>query len=496
MRTPREPGQEILWQLVTALSKIPVLTELHGRNLVLRMLHAELGEVLPVEENGYSLNHLYEIAAACRQRPLGLSALVRVVGRLDKGSRHMAEVRNTVLDMTVLPYWSAESRHNVIGLLREVTIEDIDEVYRNVAGPTAPPLPGNSTYLDAFSLLETLNARPDGLPKPMVLIEHLAAKARPDIALELHRWTSQQAELTGLTDELTAARADIRNAKAPITSSRELHGYLVFSLQRIGTSGNSFELVHWRQLGLQNGWFPHRAAEFVGDLVAVKYQVAALIEHIEGHWSEFEPTYRVEFVLSAELLNLDVDQWPWETDPLLPQLLGTRYSVVVRSLERMGTQKWHREWRARWRELTAQLEGTGVITEESTCWGGDVSPSGLRRLTAAFDRRPTAVSLVLGSPPRAESSGRDEIAVALRAGAPMILWHREDCDHGFVRTARELLHLGGESHLLERVRLARADAFADEPEGEHRARALTLLYDDPHRMVVPLGPTAPEGAVA
>jgi NTP-dependent ternary conflict system VMAP-like protein/effector-associated domain 2 (EAD2)-containing protein len=495
MRTPREPGQEILWQLVTALSQIPVLAEPQGRNLILRMLRAELGEVLPVEEHGYLLPHLYEIAEACWQRPLGLSALVRVLGRVDQGSRHMEEVRNTVLTMTVLPYWSAESRHMVISLLREVDMEDIDEVYRTVAGPTAPPLPGNSTYLEAFSLLETLNARPDGLPKPLVFIEYLAAKARPDIALELHRWTNLQAELSGLAEELEATRGDIRAARAPLARPRRLHGYLVFSLQRVGTSGDSFELVHWRQLGMQDGWYPHRAAEFVGDLAEVKYQVATLIEHIEGRWSQFDPTYRVEFVLSGELLNLDVDQWPWETDTLLPQPLGSRYSVVVRSLERMSKQKWHREWRARWRELTAQLEDAGVVAEGSNCWGKDVSQAGLRRLIATFDRMPTAVSLVLSSPPRADAAGRDEIAVALRAGLPVVLWHREECDPLFVRTARELLH-GGDGDLLERVRVARTHAFADGPGGEHCGHALTLLYDDPHRRVVPFDPTAPEGAAA
>jgi NTP-dependent ternary conflict system VMAP-like protein len=408
----------------------------------------------------------------------------------------MAQVRNIVLDMTVLPFWPWESRHGVIALLREVAMGDIHEVYRSVAGPTAPQLPTNSTYLDAFSLLETLNARPDGLPKPLVFIEHLAVKASPDIALELQRWTSLQAELHGLTEELVAARKDIRNAKAPISRKQKQDGYLVFSLQRVGTSGDKYELVHWRQLGMQDGWFPRRAAEFVGNLAAVKHQVARLIEYIEGHWSDHDPDYRVEFVLSGELLNLDVDQWAWETDSPIPQPLGCHYSVVVRSLERMTKQKWHREWRARWDELTAQLGESGAISEESNCWGDDVSPAGLRKLTAGFDRKPTAVSLVLSSPPRAESSGRDQVAVALRAGVPMILWHRENCNAVFFRTARDLLHGGGETGLLERVRVTRTDAFADGPESGHCGQALTVLYDDPHRTVVPIDPKAPEGTAA
>ncbi len=490
------PEQRVLWQLVDCLGEIPVLTELHSRNLVIAMLRAELDEHLRIEEQSYYRVHLYEIIVACSQRPLGLSALMRVVGRLDDGSRYLVEAQRIVLDMTVLPYWSPEARHTVIALLREVNVDDIDDVYRSVAGPTAPQLPGNSGFAEAFSLLETLNARPDGLPKPLVFIEHLAAKARPDIALELHRWTGIQAELVELVDELKAVRRDIRSAKAPMDRPHKQYGYLVFSLQRIGTTGDNFELVHWRQLGTRDGWFPMRVTEHIGNLESVKREVAALIEHIEDNWSDFDPTYRVEFVLSGELLNLDVDQWEWETDALIPQPLGCRYSVVVRSLERMGTRKWRREWRNRWGELTTQLDVAGVIAEESTCWGKDVTVAGLWQLTAAFDRAPTAVSLVLSSPPRAESSGRDEIAVALRAGVPMVLWHREECDSIFVHTARELLHSDDHPDLLERVRVARTDAFAQGPESKHCGRALTVLYDDPHRMVVPENPTAPEGATA
>ncbi|WP_433271660.1 effector-associated domain 2-containing protein [Actinosynnema sp. CS-041913] len=497
MRTPREPEQEVLWQLVDSLSHIPVLAELHGRNLVVRMLCDELGEVLPIEEQGYRLMHLYDIVVACRQRPLGLSALVRVVGRLDKGSRHMAKVRNAVYDMTVLPYWPFEVRHTVITLLREVHVEDVDEVYRAVAGPTAPQLPPNSDYLDAFSLLETLNARPDGLPKPLVFIEHLAARARPEVALELHRWAGVQGERLGLADELRAVRHDFRDAEAPLRRRRKSDGFLVFSLQRVGATGDRFELVHWRQLGMQDGWYPMRVAEHVGDLESVKHAVAALIVHIEGHWADFDPSYHVEFVLSAEMLNLDVDQWSWETDPEgVPQPLGCRYPVVVRSLERMGKRQWHREWRARWAELAAQLDDDGVVAERSACWGRDGGQAGLRELMAAFDQCPGAVSLVLSSPPRAERPGREQIAVGLRAGVPVVLWHRDKCDGGFVKLARELLHTGDRRGLLERVRLARTVAFAEGPDTAHPAYALTVLYDDPGRMVVPLHPKAPEGASA
>ena len=67
---------------------------------------------------------------------------------------------------------------------------------------------------------------------------------------------------------------------------------------------------------------------------------------------------RVEFLLQYNLLNLPVDQWGLETGSSLPRLLGLRYQVVVRSLNRARSPRRHREWHRRWELLTKMPHAT------------------------------------------------------------------------------------------------------------------------------------------
>ncbi|MBP2337700.1 hypothetical protein JOF41_003878 [Saccharothrix coeruleofusca] len=494
MWTQGGSARGVLWPLVEALRRIPSLADRNGRNLLVRMLCDELREELPVEEHRLAFGHLFSIVEVCGQRPDGLSALVRVLGRIEQESKPMAEVRAAVRGMSALPLWSHEERRPVFDLLRGVVVDDLPEIYRATAGPSAPPLRERSTPLDALRLLETLNAEPDGLPKPLLFVERVAAVTSAELASELRRWSDARAVDMGLTAELDDLRRKL-GSPAP-AQARPANAYVVFQLQPEGTSGEVYRLLHWRQLDLSGGWYPERGEDHTGDLASVKHRVADVLEEVEAAWSEQAPAIHVEFVLSAEVLNLDVDQWPWETDNPLPEPLGCRYPVVVRSLERMGKRKWHRMWRTRWRELRSQLEGSGAIAEEAGCWGRDGSADGLRELIAAFDRKPSAVSLVLSSPPRAESAGRDEVAVGLRAGVPVMLWHREDCGAAFTDAARRLLHDSDPRDLLERVRLARTGAFHQGPGSRHCGAALTVLWDDPARVVAPVRPTPPEGVSA
>ncbi len=222
--------------------------------------------------------------------------------------------------------------------------------------------------------------------------------------------------------------------------------------------------------------------------------MAALIEKVEDDWARYSPDIRIEFVLDYENLNLDVDQWPWENDAFLAQPMGCRYPVVVRSLERMTMRKYHREWLQRWDAMTDQLGRAGGLAHTAACRATSGTEQGLRELQTRFNRERGLVSLVLSAPPRPETAGRDEITAGMKAGVPLIVWHRHDCGSTeFTDVVESVLHGQDELHLLERVRMARTTAFAEGPARRHVGEALTILYDDPTRLVVPSQPGPPEG---
>ncbi|GGU50719.1 VMAP-C domain-containing protein [Lentzea flava] len=483
-----------LWPLVEVLRRIPCLMNRSGRNLVMRMVCEELGEQLPFEEHDHATGHLYSLAEVCRTHPDGLPALVLVLERIEQRSRQMVALRETVRAMTAPKLWASEESARLFQLLEGAVLPDITEIYHAVVGLAAPRLSAQATHVEVLRALESLNADANGIPKPLVFVEHLAMRVRPELATELRRWSDRQAAHMGLSAELVAVRRAAAESDHQAERPPRSLAYLVLQVQREGPSGDRYRLSHWRQLGQSTGWAPVRGADVVGELELVKDRVAALIEQIEVDWGQYRPNIRIEFVLPGEFINLDVDQWPWETDSLIPEPIGCRYPVVVRSLERMARRKWYRLWHERWEQLLLQLRKTGAVHRESAWWGKQDTEQGLRELTSALARTTTLVSLVLSAPPRVEMVGRDEVAAGLRAGVPLILWHRENCgDAEFKAVVESLLHGDDDPHdLLERVRLARVTAFERGAVSGHVGEKLTILLDDPVRVVVPSDPAPPE----
>ncbi|HEY0805092.1 MAG TPA: hypothetical protein VGD84_08515 [Pseudonocardiaceae bacterium] len=483
-----------MWRVVKALLQVPRLHELSERNLVVRMLADVWGGPVPVQEHARAVVHLFSLVEACRSRPRGLDVLVEILDEIDYGSTHIADVRRVVEPMIVLEMWPDDERERLFALLDGVAIPDVVELYRAAAGQWAPELRPRATYRDAFAMLETLTGGPDGVPRAVIFVELLASLVRPDLALRLRQWSDRQAGLIGVAEELRAARqrpplAGGRSA-LPTKPAPHASAYLVLLVQQEGVDGDTYRLSHWRQLDASGEWLPDRGLDYQGDLDGVRRAVAHLMESLEAEWASYQPNIFVEFVLPEELLNLDVDQWAWDTDPRMPEPIGCHFPVVIRSLERMTKQKWHRPWYLRWRELQDQLANHGAIAPGSDYWS--TAGNTLRTIMSAFEQQPKLVALVPSAPPNGKTSGADEVAVGFRKGVPVMVWHRENCrSQAFVSAVLEMLHGDDPHDVLERVRLVRLNGFAAGTDVPHVGTHITLLWDDPGRKVTPEQPGPP-----
>ena len=481
--TPSNGGT--LWPLAKALALLPCMESAQDRNFVVRLLADRLGTILQIDESPRAHSHALSIVQACDRRPDGLLALFEVVRELDEGTIHLRLVESMIAERTALPLWPEEERERLFALLSGMIFKDLVDLYRQVAGPGAPELPAETSYREVFLTLETLNADPNGLPKPILFVEHLASGRRSELSIELRRWADRQASRLGVITELQKTRRELK--APPPGPPPNAPAYLVLMLRRIGLTGDQYQLFNWSQLDLSEGWHPERGDDFTGTIDEVKRQVATLIESVETKWARYQPDIRIEMVLSGELLNLEVDQWPWEVESTLPPVpIGCRYAFVIRSLERMMSGKWHRSWHMRWSVLTGQLQ-SGAVDPDShhRIEQGD----NLRKLVADFENNPSVVSLMLSKPPEPLEDVESEVRVGLRAGLPIIVWSREDCDsEDFLTAVRQLLHGDGPGDVLQRVKQIRTTAY--QSYAGHVGHYLTLMWDDPERLVVPadLGP--------
>ncbi len=465
-------GRERRAALVRALRNVPAMTSQQDRNFVVRLLSDRFGS-LSIEESPGIQEHLANIVDVLDRRSDGLSVLLDILGELEEGSVHLREVARIIAEREVPVLWSEEERERLFGLLSGTIVTDLVELYHQVAGMNAPPLPASATFREVFYTLETLNADASGLPRPVAFVEHLAAGRRPELAAELRRWSDRQASRLGVITELQKLRRALR-APPPGPAPNE-PAYLVLSIRRIDLGGERYELRYWSQIDLSEGWRPEPGPDFTGTLDEVRRQVAVVIEDVETRWARYQPDIRIEFLLPNELLNLDVDQWPWEVESVLPAVpIGCRYSCSVRSLERMQEGHWHRPWHTRWSKLTDQLQQTGAIEPESVRWAEDSDT--VPEVVADFQNHPGLVSLVLPDEP-------DDAAVdvGLRSGVPVIVWHRGDCDPDKFRTAAHRLLHEDRGTVLSRLRQLRTEAYQSDPS--HVGHHLVVVWDDPQRLI-------------
>lgn len=501
----RSVDEEPLARLRTALAALPCLGDPMTTELVVRRLREALNEDLVVEKRQGPRALAARLASVCSENTDRLLSLLDVVSLFEPDTPALADLRDIVDDLTrrerPADLFTIEHRTRLLTLLAGEVIPNIADIYHTAGGPAAPDLGKHITHPRILRSLESLNARSDGLPRLLAFVEHIAARADSELKIKLRQWTKAVATEIGLDEELADLRDEVRREldAADSAAASALVAYLVLKLEREGPTGERFRLASWRQLGDPSRWTPERDQDRTGSLDTTKNNVAALIERVETDWGDRQPDIRIEFVLDTPDLGvLDVDQWPWENAPH-SEPIGCRYPVVVRSAERMQTRRYHRDWHRRWKELSDQLSHGGRVEPHSALRGYGSNDRGLRQLQAALSRRADIVALVLTAPPRAGHEGHDEMSIGVRAGVPLIWLHREDCDsREFTSAVEQLMHDNTPDHLLERVRHARLAAYAKAEDEQHVVgNALTVLYDDPARLVTPHRPKHPgaEGAV-
>ncbi|MCS7483285.1 hypothetical protein ACFFQW_47580 [Umezawaea endophytica] len=471
--------------LVNAVERVGVMRDPDGRQVFLDVLDTYLPSPLRVKDHSERRAHVYSIVLACYRMSV-LPVLVSALESLDPGSDAVREARVQVERMQAADLLTERERRSLLEVLAEVGCEHVAEVCELVAGPAAAP--PDSELLDPVDgalYLQHLNGRPGGVPPLLLFIEHLARHTPRRPADWLRRWSDQRAREWHVADQLRAARGrgfvgDTASGNGVVTAC------LVVRIERRGLRHDVYRLTMWRHLG--PGWRPRHGGHVSGNLVELEAVVARLVDDAEETWAKRANVIRVEFLLPYDLLNLPVDQWKLETDSGLPQALGLRYQVVLRSLDRARTYRWHRGWKERWSTMIGALR-----FQPTAHWCGDPRARDLGELDALLAVSPELVSLVLSAPPPpVGTKGPSEILVGLRNGLPVMIWHRADGPRRTFSSAVRPL-LTSHPDLPEQVRRLRGGQGAVRFTGQICSH-VSLLWDDPNRTVEVVElPMAPNG---
>jgi hypothetical protein len=469
-----KPGSELESALVDALCRMPFMGATEDRRIFVAALARTVGDLPDIRDNTRTRIHVIEIVQACLSHPRGLHGLAATLELFAPQQAATADVADLIRSWPVFDVVTDEERSRAHALLARAEHLDAEALWYAATDEMAPlPTQPVRTLCAAFDHLAGLNARPDGLPPVLAFVEYVAARLAGELAERLRRWNDRQADRLGLTGKLSELRE--LAAANPVTAPAP--PCLVVQLAEHGIDSGQFVLSHWIQ-HRPGRWHPVRGDDQIVTLNSVESVVEELVNQAEAAWGKQPGQVSLEFVLPTMLLNEAVDWWSTNQDSCEPVPLCLDYPVVIRSLERMRALQYHRFWRNRWQ---AMLSSPSM----SVYWALE-SKDDIGLWNARLRANEAISAVVLGEPPMpSRARGIDRLRMALRAGVPIILWDRREQHDEDLKEIIDALLAGAPLTLARRVKELRSRAAITDAavRNNHIGRHLTILWDDPDRLV-------------
>lgn len=487
---------------VNVLAGMPVMQEPDSRRQLMRLLRQRLDHQVAVMDIPEPRHQCVEIVHACLTVPAAWGMVVEVVKSLTPRAPELARLQELEREWASLHEQELRRHeHEVRDVLPEedwselrlaleaVRPTNLGRLYQRATGHrrSTPPVWCVNAW-DMFVYLAGQNAPPHGLPREMAFLLLLEQEVDSTTAAMIRRRNQRQATAHGLTEELDRRRAAM-NTGNDLPSDPFV--YLVVQVEPDLEPGSaphhsdapaSYTVSHYRQWYGEESWHSQLRGHLRGVPQAdLEMMVGQLVAQMEVEWRDRRAEVVVELVLPLALLNEDV-AW-WGTEPaaayLEERVLTMSYPVVVRSLDRLREPRWHRAWHRRWELLWAEPAHSRLYRSRPD------GPDYFTQLEAELSADPRWGSLVLSEPPTSDTvTGRREVMTGLRAGLPVIIWHRtERTSDAFWEEIREMVASGGIARLPVHVRNSRLAALRTRPDhrASHVGRHLMVLWDDPER---------------
>jgi hypothetical protein len=186
----------------------------------------------------------------------------------------------------------------------------------------------------------------------------------------------------------------------------------------------------------------------------------------------------IEFLVPRHLLDIEFDLWPVDDDD--HDLIGARYGVILRDLDRTrrpgeAVTPWERRWKL--------LNGPAAAPTAARLHWVDPTLCGSREQLAARLRRISNRQWgCLGFPPSDDKDRLDVLRSAgIELGAPAILWYRGSGAGGVPIAELETMFADTPLPALPAKVLDLRQEASEYGDAEHCGRFIALLWDDPHR---------------
>ncbi|MFI6505341.1 hypothetical protein [Nonomuraea typhae] len=436
-----------------------------------------------VTSQDFQHHDVFTLVYASLESNAGRLTLIEVVRSRPDTSESAAEIAQLLYPAA--PLLDEPEFQRILALLHQCAVDNLGALFHAATQGSALSLPSGLATLPAlFMFLTDSNTRPGTLPPALRLvayaIRNLVYQQGPvlqELVTDLRTWLYRQCDrLRDVGDTKAAVELDDLLRNPPPFPREDFPVSLIVELDRLPAPNDQrdlFQIRHWRQTD-HTRWQPVAMGSENVPRAQVPRRVYELISEAEEEWARKERGPLVlEFLLSPELINLGVDQWPQDMgNGLPPRKLGLDYEVVIRSDSRLRPLRRHRDWRARWERC---MSGAGVA--HLAPLHEEVDLAGLHHKLRVGDH---LVALVLSTPPDQEP-GRTQLRAAMDAGLPIVLWSRNSAQNNdFCQSLRAAVQSQQLRRLPTSVRHIRSTAV-------EICDNFALLWDDPNHRVASSG---------
>jgi hypothetical protein len=459
-------------QLCTAFMQLSGMRDPHTRDMYVDLLGGELGSTLSFSRYQDPGHDVGAMLSTCLAHHGGIRKLADVVRPFHRDSMPMHALDELIEVLLPEEFLRPEERDDLVAVLAHIEQERLVNAFRYAAPPAAQSMavdPADPEEL--VRQLESWIGGADSAAPLLVFVDYLAHQLDAIRNAEQHRWIDK----VGARRNVPASRLRhlCASTEARLDESQTL--YFVVQLQPDGVDPDRYLTSAWlqRPRSIEEPLYRNDEPLHLEEIIDLLPELLSTAHTLVNTGGGIEMT--VEFILPRSLIDLAVDQW--QVDKVFPHALSTKYSVMIRSMDRLRRADLHGEWQKKWRRL--KVDGHQP-QPGSVMWlsrRGSPAPETLHK-TLLQDE--STVALAMSFPPEPSAGLKtDEITAALYAGIPIIIWIRDDrLGPRFENVLREMLDGHGLRELPALLLRLRREPDEETSLGSN----ITLIWDDHDRI--------------
>ena len=423
-----------------------------------------------------------ELVESCWKYQGGLQRLCERLNRYERNSYQMKAVLLIVEDITIEGILPQDYIEGLYAIANASLLEQVlTTAYHKSLESSGFDLIGNRMSL--WNMLKHLTDIPlsKNLHPLLIFVEELISYSNvhyPEIGINLTTWLEKTLLFLELPNSIRT-RIQKRGKIFPKAKQNNIPHLLVsiFPKGNPGSEGGTyrFQSVFW--LGPDDTEYIYKE-DADSNLEQIKQMIDDSLTAVSYKIPNRMAEVIVEFFLPINLLSVGVDQWPIDHEFLGPVKLGTRYMVVVRSLERAKSPRLRGKWPKQWVKFDESCEVLGKKCLKIT----GRRPRQARELFQELDVSSDVTCLGLCfSPADTELKILEEI---ISAGVPIALWPRSKYSGESSNEITGLLtKMMGPDQLKDlRQIVHQKRKTAGNLDDSAIGNNLSLLWDDPTRI--------------